>query len=160
MKFCHGKGNLETDGCCWVNGVICHNRWKIVDGRIKEGPNLTDLGTPAEFAATITNNNAARQRIVDQATGIVFACRAAINALIAQPALLNNRTGFEAAWAARPEYQPVADAWEALGKPRNWCPQYGPAEGQCCYSEEEVVNEVNRTTLSAAAVTIRQGRSG
>ncbi len=159
MAFCHGKGYLETDGCCWVNGVICANRWKIVDGRIKEGPNLTDLGTVAEFAATVTNNPNNRQKIVDQASGLTYACRAAINALIAQPALLNDRAGFEAAWAARPEYQPIADAWQAIGKPRNWCPTYGPAEGACCYSEDEATNAAKRATLSASAVQIRQGRS-
>ena len=159
MAFCHGKGNLDTDGCCWVNGVICANRWKIVDGRIKEGPELTDKGTVAEFAASVTNNKQAQDRIIAQAQGLIYACRAAVNVIIAQPALLNNRAGFEAAWAARPEYQPVADAWEAIGKPRAWCPQYGPAEGQCCYSEDEATNASKRSTLSVAAVQIRQGRS-
>lgn len=159
MAFCHGKGNQDTDGCCWVDGAICANRWKIVDGRILEGPDLVDRGTVVDFAASVTNNRQARRRIVDQATGLTYACKVAVDVLATDSALLNDRAGFEAAWAAHPDYQPVADVWASHGKPRSWCPEYGPAEGQCCYAEDEATNAERRATLTSSAVTIRSQRS-
>lgn len=159
MSFCHGNGDLARDGCCWVAGVICPNRWKLVGGRIKEGPNLVDRGTVAEFAASVSNNPNIRRRITDQAQGLTYACKVAIDVLTTTPALLNDRAAFEAAWAAHADYQPIADAWEAIGKPRPWCPEFGPAEGQCCYAEDEATNAAKRGALSATAVQIRQGRS-
>lgn len=159
MGFCHGNGDQARDGCCWVGGVICVNRWKIVDGRIKQGPDLLDRGTVEEYAARQSNSPKIQQAIIDQAQALTYACRIAVGVISADPRLVDDRVGFEAAWAAHVDYQPVADAWEAIGKPRSWCPEYGPAEGQCCYAEDETVNAERRASLSAAAVQIRQHRS-
>lgn len=159
MAFCHGSGNLAGDGCCFVAGQVCALRWKIVDGRIKEGPQLVDRGTVAEYAASVTNNRQAQQRIIDQAQGVTFACKAAVEVVASDSKLLTDRAGFESAWAAHPAYQAVADQWEAIGMPRSYCPQFGPAEGQCCYAESESVNLAKCSALSASAVQIRQGRS-
>ena len=158
--LCHGNGDLSVDGCCYVNGAVCPLRWKLVAGRILEGPDLTDRGTVVSFAASVSNNPNIRQRIIDQAQGLTYACSAAINALVADAKLLNDRPGFEAAWAARPEYQPIADAWEAIGKPRDWCPKFGPAEGQCCFGETQAVNDAKVAALSTTAVNIRSKVTG
>lgn len=159
MAFCHGNGNLGSDGCCWVDGSICPNRWKIVNGRILEGPELRDLGTVAEFAASASKNPNVQQRIVDQAAGLTYACKVAVDVLANTPALLTDRAGFEQAWADHPDYQPIADHWETVGKTRSWCPEYGPAESQCCYAEPETENETKRAGLTTSAVTIRFQRS-
>jgi hypothetical protein len=156
MAFCHGKGGADqVDGCCYVNGEVCPNRLKQVNGRIFDHVG-TDLGTTTEFIASLTNNGAARNRGAQQVQGIVFACRAAINAIVANASVLNDRAAFDVAWAARPEYQPVADAWEALGLPRNYCQVYGMAQGQCCFSEDEATNEAKAADLSSVAVTVRR----
>lgn len=159
MAFCHGNGNLNTDGCCWVGGEICPNRWKIVDGRILKGASLTDLGTVEDFAASVSNNPNIQKRITDQAQSLTFACSVAVDVLVADPSLLDDRPGFEAAWAAHQDYQPIADAWESIGKPRSWCPEYGPGEGQCCYAEDEATNAAKGATLTTSAVAIRSQRS-
>lgn len=160
MAFCHGQGNLDTDGCCYVAGAVCPNRWKIVDGRVYEGPDLVDLGTVQEVAATYHNSPAVQQRAIDQVQGMVYVCRVAVEVIVQDPKRINDRAAFEAAWAAHPDYQPIADEWEAIGKPRNWCPLYGPPENQCCYAEDEATNAAKASALTTSAVSIRSQRSG
>lgn len=167
MAFCHGKGNISTDGCCWVNGAICPLRWKIIDGVIYEGPNLVNKGTVVAYAQSITNNKSAQDKIIAQATNITFACKAAVEVLVAQPALLNNRAGFETAWNNHAGYvAQVRPHWSTveqnLGLPANSynCSSWtGVNTGECCYAEDEATNATKCGTLSSEAVTIRSQRN-
>jgi hypothetical protein len=159
-KICHGQGNIQKDGCCYVNGQICVNRWKIADGHIYEGPNLIDLGTVDAYINSIIPNKPGRDRAKAQIQGVLFLCKAAIQVLIDTPALLNDRAGFDAAWASNPLYQPIADAWEAIGMPRNWCMTYGPADGQCCHAEDLSTNIAKQNIMDATAVSLRSRAAG
>lgn len=160
--FCHGQGNLDSslDGCCWIDGAICPNRLKIVNGRVLKGPALTDLGTVTQYVQSLTNNGAARNRANQMAQAIVYACEAAILTIVASASVLNDRAAFDAAWAARPEYQAIGDYWESRGLPRNYCMVYGPAQGQCCFSETPEVNAAKGSALSTTAVTLRRAAQG
>lgn len=162
--LCHGQGDLEADpfdgGCCWVNGQVCPNRWYIENGSVFDS-NRTLLGTVDDVARSfVGNSKPRRERIVAQVQGAVYICSAAVFAVDADPSILTDRAQFDTAWAARPEYQPVADAWEAGGKPRNWCQVYGPGEGQCCFSEDQATNDAKAGVLDAVAVTVRRGATG
>lgn len=169
MAFCHGQGNLESDSCCWVNGSICPLRWKIEDGHILEGPELLDRGTVQEFAASVSNSKQIQQRILDQAEGVKFACRAAVEVLAGSPALLNDRAGFEAAWSAHPDYVTLvrshwADLEVRLGFPAGSynCSTWVGAPGgrsECCFAEDETTNAAKGAGLSSTAVSIRSQRN-
>jgi hypothetical protein len=145
--LCHG--NPSNDHCCYVNGVRCVN--------LLEGPEIL-----AAVEALITQynfqgqaNNAAK--LFDD--GITFACHVALKVLAAHldaTGQLIDRATFETNWAAHPDYQAVADVWESLGKPRSWCPEYGPSEGQCCFAEDATTNN---TKANGIPVTIRNLRA-
>jgi hypothetical protein len=154
--ICHGNGNLESEGCCWVDGAICPNRWKLVDGHVFDAAG-NDLGTVQEIIATVTNNKRAQERGVELTQGVTFLCGVAMKVLLADTRLIGNPTGFRAAWLAHADYQPIADAWERIGRPREYCPTFGPAEGQCCFAEPLAVNEAKQATLSEVAVQVRTG---
>lgn len=142
MAFCHGSGAPESDGCCYVNGQVC--------------PNRLDQ-TQAQAWLSGLNLRGARLRAAqDQIANITYLCRAALEAVAVDPSILTTRALFEAAWEARPEYQPIADAWQAIGKPRNWCMSFGPFEGQCCFAENDQINNTKFSILTETAVTIRK----
>lgn len=176
--LCHGRGN-STDGfnggCCWVNGAICANRWflqypnddptgPVQDATILDSTGAS-LGTVFDYVDDLMPgggpNKAARmQRAFDQAQGAIYLCAIPVYLLGNDPSLINDRPTLEAQWAADPDYQPVADHWESIGKPRNWCPLYGPAEQQCCYEETPAENDTERALLTVDAVTVRSQATG
>lgn len=166
-KYCHGKGNIDTGSCCWVDGQICELRLKIENGRVYQGPNLTDMGTIAEFSASIGRTKAVRDRASAQITGPLFACRAALEVIANDGALLSDRPAFDAAWIAHADYQRlVRPAWAALEQdlglaPNSYnCPTWvGTGTTQCCYAEDEVTNASKRVDLTTAAVTVRSLKS-
>lgn len=164
MKLCHGKGDPEFDGCCYVNGQVCPLRWKIVNGRILEGPDLVDKGTVEQFAQSVTSNRNAQSQIIAQAQGVNIVCSAAVKVLSANPALLNNRAGFNDAWNNQPDYiAKVRPHWEIIEQDLGLAPGsyqcstwQGTGKDQCCFAETEEVNASKRANLSATAVAIRQ----
>lgn len=170
MSFCHGKGNTETDGCCYVAGAPCPLRLKIVDGRVYAGPDLTDLGTITEYVATLSTNRQVRQRAADQAQGLNIACRAAIEVIVQDASRLSDRAAFEAAWNTHPDYVAlVRPHWEVIEENlgltpgsyqcSSWTGSPGTARAECCFAEPEAENSARRAVLSSAAVTIRSKRS-
>lgn len=162
--FCHGKGNPDTDGCCWVAGQPCPLRLKIVNGRVLEGPNLTDIGSVTSFTNGVVNGKANRDRVAALLTGPTIACRAAIEVLANNSTLLTNRAGFETAWNSHARYvaevrphwaQVEADLGLAAGSYQ--CSTWkGVAGNECCFAEPELTNLTKRADLSAVAVTVRQ----
>jgi hypothetical protein len=148
--LCHGN---PSEHCCWVAGVRCVN--------LLEGPQVL-----AAVEALIVQynfkgpaNNAAK--LLDD--GITFACHVALKVLaasIASTGQLPGRTAFEAAWTAHPDYQSVADAWELIGKPRSWCPEYGPAEGQCCFAEDQATNDTKAAGIPVQVRNLRNAIGG
>jgi len=173
--LCHGQGDPEADlfdgGCCWVDGEVCPNRW-FIDWPGAYGPaetiydnTRTALGTVTGYVTDLMPgggpNKAARvARVVAQVQGATYACAAAAHIIGMDPSLINDRAAFDTAWAARVEYQPIADHWQTLGKPRNWCMVYGPAEGQCCHSEDQATNDARTAALDPVAVTVRRAATG
>lgn len=166
--LCHGQGDGRVDafdgGCCYVNGLVCPNRW-FIDWASPEGEVLdssrTSLGTVDDVARSFVGNNPNRRAsVADAVQGVSFVCSAAVFAVADDPSLLNDRAAFEAAWELRPEYQPIADVWETIGRPRSWCMSYGPGEGQCCFGEDPATNDAKRAVLSTTAVTIRGSLNG
>lgn len=173
--LCHGQGDPADDlfdgGCCWVNGAVCPNRW-FIDWPGAYGPagtiydsNRQSLGTVTAYVDSLMPgggpNKAARvQRVVDQVNNAVYVCRAAAYVIGMDPSLINDRVQFEAAWEATAEYQTVATSWLAIGKPANWCMQYGPTEGQCCFGEDQATNDAKTANLTTTAVTVRRAAPG
>lgn len=166
MGFCHGNGNLETDGCCWVAGQVCPLRWKVVNGRVLEGPALVDRGTPSQAAALLTSNGAARTRITTQAQGATYLCRAALEVIAANSAVLTNRAALDAAWnthaqyaaLVRPEWAKIEERLGLAAGSYQCSTWMGTGVAQCCFAEDEVTNAAKRATLAATAVTVRQAR--
>lgn len=122
--------------------------------------NDNDLGTVDSFVKQVHNGKPRQDRVVDVIQGAVYVCGALANSVIADgiPTGANWEVDFEAAWSA--QYEPgaaaevVGDAWEAIGKPRNWCVTYGPGEGQCCFGEDQATNDTKAANLSVTRVTI------
>lgn len=168
--LCHGQGDQLPDlfdgGCCFVAGAVCPNRWYIAPGPVTADRQVFDstrtlLGTVDQVARSFVGGNPNRRaRIAEALQGTLYVCKAAVLAIDAQPSILNNRPAFDAAWFARPEYTPIADAWESIGRPRDWCMIYGPTEAQCCFSETPAVNAARAGVLSTTHVTLRRSARG
>jgi hypothetical protein len=181
--ICHGRGtmpgnNAETafnDGCCFIDGEICPNRWFIdyststpagdtgtATIRNSEG---VSLGTVTAYVTSLMpgggNTKAQRvARVVAQLTNILYVCAPAAYVIGMDPSLITNRVQFETAWSGRAEYTPIADYWQSIGKPRNWCMSFGPTEGQCCHAEDQATNDANRAFLHTSAVEVRRRAPG
>lgn len=161
MAICHGQGGPDqVDGCCYVNGAPCPLRWKIDGQQVYEGPDMVPLGNVEQAVSTYVNGTPKRNRGVEQLQNVVYACRAAVIAIAEDGNRVTDRAAFEAAWTAYDGYQPVADHWQSIGRPREWCPQYGPPEGQCCFSEDEATNQAKAGALHVNAVEVRSRRPG
>jgi hypothetical protein len=164
VRFCHGAGNLTTDGCCYVDGAVCPLRLKIVNDHVFDAAGA-DLGTVDAVVRQYAGNNPQRQlRVRDQLQGVVYVCRAAVDVIVADASLLNDRPAFNAAWIAHAEYQSlVRPAWARLEQANGWAPgSYqcatwtGTGVAQCCFAEDEATNAAKSADLSTSAVTIRR----
>ena len=179
MAICHGRGDPAGDlflgGCCYVDGAVCPLRWYIdystsdPPGDVQSATILdadrTSLGTVYDYVDNLMPgggpNKAARmQRVFDQVQGTRYVCSVVAYLLGMDPSLINDRAQLEAQWAADDAYQPIADHWESIGRPRDWCPQYGPTEGQCCFAEDTATNDANKAFLTVDAVTVRSQATG
>lgn len=160
--LCHGNGN-NGEGCCFINGQVCPLRWRLENGHIYNASG-TDLGPVQDYVYSLIPSTAGRTRAMDQLQGVKFVCTAAINVLVLDARLLNNRAGFEAAWMAEPSYvAQVAPLWRAReiesGLPTgtldcaNW---KGTAGSQCCFIEDSTTNAAYAATLSTSARNLRQ----
>jgi hypothetical protein len=146
---------------------VCPNRW-FIDWAGAIGPAETvydsdrvALGLVDDvIQALVGNSKPRRDRVKAQAQNIMFLCTAALAVIGNDPSLLNDRPAFDAAWEATPEYQTIADIWQAQGKPRNWCMIYGPVEGQCCHREDPATNTARAASLDPVAVTVRAAATG
>ena len=164
LMLCHGSGNLDTDGCCHVAGRPCPLRWKIVAGRIIEGPDLIDRGTVDAYINSLIQSRAGRDRAKAQVQGVTYVCRAAVEVLAADAKLLTDRAGFESAWNAHPSYVAlVRPEWakieQSLGLASGayQCSTWrGTAVAQCCFAEDQASNTSKTAALSTQAVTVRQ----
>jgi hypothetical protein len=153
-NVCHGQGNLETSGCCWVEGVRCPLRWKQENGRILDR-DRNDLGDPATAVATkIGGPKPKRDRITAAIGQRVYICSAAAK--------------YEGNWDAvhaDPDYQAlVRPAWERVEQtnglaPNSYnCGTWGPGTGQCCYGESPEVNAAKAVWMSTVPVHIDIGK--
>lgn len=165
MTICHGQGDVEVDGCCWVDGAVCPLRLKIDGGVVYEGPDLVDQGTVDGYVKARVKGKPNQDRVIAQLQGVRFACRAAADVLAADGNLLNDRPAFEQAWNTQADYvAQVRPAWDRLedarGLPRGsyQCSTWrGEGGAQCCFREDVVANEVKAGGLSVEARTLRQG---
>lgn len=165
-RLCHGNGDPARDGCCWVNGAPCPLRLLLRDGHVYDAAG-TDLGTVDAMARNYVGNNAQRrQRVLDQLQGTHIVCRAAIDVIVADPSLLNDRAAFNAAWNAHPDYvAQVRPAWAAherragLAEGSYQCSTWTGEgdQGQCCYAESQATNDSTKSALTAVAVSLRSG---
>ena len=163
---CHGNGNLATDGCCYVAGQVCPLRWKVENGIVYEGPNLTDLGEYTSAVDTkIGGAKAKRDAAKAQVPGAKYLCRAALEVIAADPTIVNDRAGFEAAWnnhaeyvaLVRPEWQKIEER-NGLAPGSYQCSTWKGIGGikQCCFAEPAInATTVLQTAFNATAVTIR-----
>ena len=177
--ICHGQGvpagDPNTDpfleGCCLLtHPTVCPNRW-FIDWAGDIGPaetvydaDRTALGLVDDAIRDMVGNSKPRRdRVKAQTLNIKFLCTAALTVIGADPSLLNDRPAFDAAWEATAEYQPIADIWEAMGKPRNWCMLYGAQaalDNTCCFSETQAVNDAKAAVLDPVAVQVRSASTG
>lgn len=153
--YCHGNGNESTGGCCWVNGALCPLLLRT-DGASVYDNEDNNLGLIATWAASefgVVDGVTAAAHF----TGVTRLCSAGLRAAIAEP---SDRAAFETTWANDTAYQAIADQWEAIGMPRNYCPIYGPNENQCCFAEDQATNDAATALLDGVAVTIRSLGAG
>lgn len=173
--LCHGRGDSEDGfdgGCCYLAGSICSNRWyfdyaegdpDVQNATILDSTGAS-LGTVYDYVDSLMPgggpNKAARmQRVFDQIQGTIYACSIPAYLLGMDPSLINDRATLDAQWMADEAYQPVADEWERIGKPRDWCSTYGPAEAQCCHRDQSE-NDAGRAFLTVDSVTVRSQATG
>ena len=170
--ICHGQGDqgvgvdLFEGGCCFVAGAVCPLRWFIdystsspagdVGTATILDSNRQSLGTVFDYVENLMPgggpNKAARvQRVLDQVQGTIFVCSAAATVIGLDPKLINDRVAFEEAMTAEPSYAPIGDYWVSIGKPFDWCPKYGPSEGQCCYGEDQATRRIARAICSLSS---------
>jgi hypothetical protein len=162
--LCHGSGDLARDGCCFVAGQVCPLRFKIVDGRIYEGPDLIDRGTVDEYIAANVKGKGNQDRVRAQVAGITFVCRAAVEVIAADGRLLSDRPAFETAWNEHPDYvRLVRPHWAAiearleLEDGSYQCSSWrGTGLPQCCFAEDLVDNETKGAGLSVDARELRR----
>lgn len=155
MLVCHGQGDLDHDGCCYVEGQVCPLRWKLVKGRILAGPNLVDIGSPPEAVASVMPDATPSERFAVVRSGIggrTFICSAAL------------RHGGD--WSAvhtDPEYvENVRPAWERIEERMGlepgayqcgtWSETFG--RGQCCFGEPPETNARKGAWISEVTVEI------
>lgn len=185
MPICTGTGypggSGTTDpfmgGCCFTTyPTVCPQRWfvdysfttsglpdggDVAEAHILDaaGIDLGDFGTFLRADPYKMNNPNQRQRVYDQVQGTLYVCK--IQALVIESEWSGgppDRATYDAAFLAHPDYQPIADIWEAHGRPRNWCTLYGPDEADigvgngCCYANEDTTT---RTAMHADAVQVR-----
>jgi len=164
--LCHGQGDPEHDGCCWVEGEVCPLRWKIEGGQVLDASGRR-LGSIPQAAAGLADPGA-RGRVVAQLTGPRIVCRAALEVIAADPGALTDRARLNAGWDAHPDYQAlVRPAWRRLEDREGleegsyqcstWAPKVDPADGGgCCWGEQPAVNEASAAKLHAQAVQVRR----
>lgn len=167
--LCHGQGDLNKGGCCYVNGDVCPLRWDL---RVNEDTGVrhlyasdgTDLGPVEDYIRSVVKGRGNQDRAIAQTQAIRWACRAAVEVLASDSRLLTDRQAFADAWNAHPEYQAkVRIHWEALedrlGLPAgsyqcsNW---RGTDVPQCCFAEDVVTNETKASSLHSDAKNLRQ----
>lgn len=161
--ICHSQGNIATDGCCYVAGAPCPLRWKIVNGRVLQGSNLTDIGTVAQAVNARWSGSQARARVNAQLTGLLVACRAALDSFASDSRTVTDRARLNAAWDANTDYlNQVRPHWAAVEQANGWaagsyqCSTWkGAGSGECCFGESAAVNLAKQAAMSATAVTIR-----
>lgn len=161
--LCHGNGDAAVDGCCWVEGQICPLRWKIVNDHVFDHLG-TDLGTVDSFIKARVNGKPNQDRAKAQLQGVVYVCSAAIDVLVADSTLLDDRARFEAAWNAHEGYvAQVRPAWarieQSLGLPDGsyQCSTWrGTGRAQCCWAEDQTTNDSKAGSLHADGVKVRQ----
>lgn len=153
-NVCHGSGNIDSGGCCWVEGVRCPLRWKQENGRILDR-DRNDLGTLASAVQSrIGGNKAKRDRVAAAIGQRVYICSAAAK--------------YEGNWDAvhaDAQYQAqVRPAWERVEErlgmePNSYnCGTWGPGDGQCCYAEDPVENATKAAWIFEVAVDIGIGK--
>lgn len=174
--ICHGKGGADQvgrhpdgeAGCCHWGGHVCPNRWRIVwngaDGTIYDWQGVS-LGLVSAYINSLMPGGGPTKtqrvnRVMDQVRNITYVCKIPAYLIGMDPSLINARTTLDAQWLAHADYDQVADYWESIGMPRNWCMTYGPPDGQCCFSESAATNLSKQSDLAVSAVTVRRSASG
>ena len=175
--MCHGQGNPESDGCCWVAGAPCPLRWKLDSGRVYDHEGQ-DLGTVAQ-AANLVAGGPAVGRVVAQLQGPRIVCRAALEVIAGDETLLGDRARFEDAWNNHPEYvAKVRPEWARVearalmgvgsyqcstwaGMPEHiendpaGFPSMAPFRQECCWAETDATNDARAAKLAPQSVEVR-----
>lgn len=181
--LCHGQGDptLNLPGCCYLpGGTVCPMRWMVNEaGNVidSNGVNVGSLDSAIRNTFGVNNPNIREQikQFIGRLDGVgprMFVCMAFGYAARDHWAEFMAQTGgvwgvsdeviLEQRWSE--EYEvggsatAVGDAWEAAGKPRNWCVTFGPDEGHCCFRETQQVNDTQAAKVTATRVSV-SGRS-
>jgi len=145
---CHGKGDPAGDGCCYVNGAPCPLRVDNIDTLI-----------------STKNWKGKQKRTAQQAgQGVTgsggYVCAAAVEVVVNNETLLDNRAAFDAARDTHPDYlTQVRPVWAALEVLNGWVPgsfQCSTWVAGCCYNEDSGTNTAGFAGLHSTQVTIRQ----
>ena len=128
---CDGNGDFRPcdpwmSGCCIIDGEVCKLRLFNQGGLLLDHVMRTVGPVDPEHA---------HRRIM---------CSVALKIDQSLP-----EEEFKAAWAAHPDYQPVADHFAATNRSRTTCQDYGPGDwipgprfgnqpppGRCCWRED------------------------
>lgn len=155
MAVCHGRGDPEHDGCCYVEGEVCPLRWKAWRGHIYAGPEMKNLGTIAEAVDTLMPGHSPQERAEAIRHGVgqrTIICSAALR--------------YAGDWTAvhtDPEYNDkVRPAWERLEQDNGWepgayqCGTWGETfgRGQCCFGEDPETNARKAAWMTEVPVEI------
>ena len=184
--ICHGQGDPRADwqdgGCCFIAGEICPMRWAVDSAGDVWDSTRTNLGDLDALIRSVygVNNPNTRDDIIEflgwQAGTTMFVCTAFGAAAVAhwdefmasqgQQIVMTDRVQADVRWSEEFDVggsaEAVGDAWEAAGKPRNWCTTYGPTEqtGQCCHREDQATNDARAAGVSVTRVSVSSQAAG
>lgn len=166
MAYCTGNPST-TDHCCWLGGQRCPHHLAETETETRAGGGWTGgTRTAAEWFLLDEldrrgiNQGSVRNVALKLVGGQPNQCAQAIVAGLDWYETSGGvpdgtaRAAWAALWSAR--YAPGADAaavgdhWATIGRPRDWCVSFGPAEGHCCFAQGD-----SQTAAAEMSVEIR-----
>lgn len=141
--FCHGN---HEDHCCYIKGRKCDN--------LLEGEQIL------VFLETLVYSlDGSLDSVKDLSVGVSFACSIPLEITarkILKENTLPDKEELITEWLTHYKYGPIADIWVELGLPYSYCTDYGPKQGQCCFSESYTLNYERANNIPVSVRKLRR----
>lgn len=162
MGYCTGSGEATGDHCCYLGADPATGAQRVC-------PYVMDNTAIVAWINAQGWANNKRTAALSFVAGINWSCRIMVNVLAdGNAGLRSNRAQFEAAFLARPEYQPIAAIWrgieQAAGQPVGsldcvkWQGEPAGTGRTCCFRRTTAECDADAATrgLTTAALTVRR----